>query len=167
MTQQGYQDVQDKQSMQYQHCIQVKMEESSALLKLPKSECPDIWTRPPRHKWPKAWSNMEDPVAPLERILYGLPLAGLLWKGQFERSSTGLGWDKVPNWECLFVHRQQSQFLSVCVDDMNLVGRKQNLNLTWENLMRLVDLATLFNIMNISKFSSGRLSSTSSAQTMS
>ena len=54
------------------------MEEAHKLLKVPKSECPDIWIRLPRHKWPKSWSNMEDPVVPLERNLYRHPLAGLL-----------------------------------------------------------------------------------------
>ena len=29
-------------------------------------------------QWPKSWSSMEDPVVPLERNLYGHPLAGLL-----------------------------------------------------------------------------------------
>ena len=28
---------------------QVKMEDAPKLLKIPKSECPDIWFRPPRH----------------------------------------------------------------------------------------------------------------------
>ena len=28
------------------------------------------WIRPPRHKWPKSWSSMEDPVVPLERNLF-------------------------------------------------------------------------------------------------
>ena len=55
-------------------------------LKIPKSECPDIWIRLPRHKWPKSWSSMEDPVVPLERNLYGHPLAGLLWERQFEKN---------------------------------------------------------------------------------
>ena len=32
---------------------QVKMEDPHKLLKIPKSECPDIWIRVPRHKWPK------------------------------------------------------------------------------------------------------------------
>ena len=41
---------------------QVKMEDAPKLLKIPKSECPDIWTRLPRHKWPESWSCMEDPV---------------------------------------------------------------------------------------------------------
>ena len=57
---------------------QVRMEDASTLLKIPKSECPDIWIRLPRHKWRKSWSSMEDPVVPLERNLYGHPLAGLL-----------------------------------------------------------------------------------------
>ena len=33
---------------------QVKMEDAPTLLKIPKSECPDIWIRPPKHKWPKS-----------------------------------------------------------------------------------------------------------------
>ena len=57
---------------------QVKMEDAHKLLKIPKSECPDIWIRLPRHKWPKSWSCMEDPVVPLARNLYSHPLAGLL-----------------------------------------------------------------------------------------
>ena len=52
---------------------QVKMEDAHKLLKIPKSECPDIWIR-------QSWSSMEDPVVPLERNLYGHPLAGLLWE---------------------------------------------------------------------------------------
>ena len=61
----------------------VKMEDAHKLFKIPKSECPDIWIRQPRHKWPKSWSSMEDPVVPLERNLYGHPLAGLLRERQF------------------------------------------------------------------------------------
>ena len=39
---------------------QVKLEDAHKLLKIPKSECPDIWIRLPRHKWPNSWSSMED-----------------------------------------------------------------------------------------------------------
>ena len=56
----------------------VKMEDAPKLLKIPKSECPDIWIRLLRHKWPKSWSSMDDPVVPQERNLYGRLLAGLL-----------------------------------------------------------------------------------------
>ena len=62
---------------------QVEMGHAPTLLKIPKSECPDIWIRLPRHNWLKSWSSMEDPVVPLERNLYGHPLAGLLWERQF------------------------------------------------------------------------------------
>ena len=87
---------------------QVKMEDAPKLLKkFPKSECPDFWIRPPRHKWPKSWSSIEDPVVPLERNLYGHPLAGLLWERQFEKLLLKRGWEKVSNWECLFVHREK------------------------------------------------------------
>ena len=73
---------------------QVKMEDAHKLLKIPKSECPDIWIRLPRHKWPKSWSSMEDPVVPLERNLYGHPLAGILWERQFEKILLKHGWEK-------------------------------------------------------------------------
>ena len=79
----------------------VKMEDAPKLLKIPKSECPDIWIRLPRHKWPKSWSSMEDPVVPLERNLDGHPLAGVLWERQFEKILLQHGWEKVSKcWEC-------------------------------------------------------------------
>ena len=71
-----------------------QMEDAPTLLKIPKSECPDIWIRLPRHKWPKSWSSMEDPVVPLERNLYGHPLAGLSWERQFEKILLQHGWEK-------------------------------------------------------------------------
>ena len=107
---------------------QVKVEDAHKLLKIPKSECPDIWIRLPRHKWPKSWSTVEDPVVLLERNLYGHPLAGLLWERQFEKIQLKHFWDKIPNRECLFVHRQKGFFLSVFVDDIKLAGKKQDLD---------------------------------------
>ena len=66
---------------------------------------------------------MEDPVVPLERNLYGHPSAG-----QFEKILLKYGWEKVSNWECLFVHREKGLFLSVYVDDIKLAGKKQNID---------------------------------------
>ena len=109
---------------------QVKMEDAPTLLKVPKSECPDIWIRLPRHKWPKSWSSMEALVVPLERNLYGHPVAGQLWERQFEKVLLKHGWRKVPNWECLFVNREKGLYLSVYVDDIKLSGKKQNISPT-------------------------------------
>ena len=111
-------------------------------MKIPKSESPDFWIRVPRHKWPKSWSSMEDPVVPLERNLYGNPLAGLLWERQFKKIQKKNGWEKVSNWKCLFVHREKGLFLSVCVcvDDINKAGKKQNIDPMWKVLNKEVDL---------------------------
>ena len=110
------------------------MEDAPTLLKIPKSECPDIWIRLPRHKWPKSWSSMEDPVFPLERNLYCHPLAGLLWERQFEKVLLKYGWEKVSNWDSFFVNHEKGLFLSVYVDDMKLAGKKQNINSMWKVL---------------------------------
>ena len=93
---------------------QVKMEDAPKLLKIPKSDCPDIWIRLPRHKWSKSLSSMEDTVVPLEQNLYGHPLAGLLWERQFEKIPSKCGWEKVSNWECLFVQREKIILICVC-----------------------------------------------------
>ena len=119
---------------------QVKMENAHKFLKIPNSECPDIWIRLPRHKWPKSWSGMEDAVVPRVLNLYGHPLAGLLCERQFEKILLKHGWEKIPNWECLFVHREKGLFLSVYVDDIKLAGMKQNLDPMLKLLNKEVDL---------------------------
>ena len=75
-----------------------------------------------------------------ERNLYGHPLAGLLWERQFEKVLSEHGWEKVLNWECLFVNRAQGSFLSVYVDEKELAGKKQNIDPMWEVVMKQVDL---------------------------
>ena len=89
-----------------------KMEDDPKLLTIPKSGCPVVWTHLPKHEWPQPWNNIVDPVLPLERTLYGHPVAGLLWERQFAKSLMELGWEKLTNWEWLFVH------LSIDVDDV-------------------------------------------------
>ena len=34
-----------------------QVKDAPKLLKLPKSECPDLWIRLPRHKWPKSMAQ--------------------------------------------------------------------------------------------------------------
>ena len=50
------------------------------------------------------------------------------------------GWETVPNWECLSVHRKHKLFLSVHVHDINMAGMLQNLALIWKKLMKDVDI---------------------------
>ena len=93
---------------------QVKLQDAPRLLKIPRSECPDVWIRLPRRKWPKSWSNIEYPVVLLERHLCGHPLAGLVWERHLEEVLWGLGWNKVPNWIlCSFIENK-GYFVNLC-----------------------------------------------------
>ena len=76
---------------------------------------------------------MEDPDVPLERNLYGHPLARLLWERQFDKILLESGWEKVSNWECLIVHREKGLFLSVYVDDIKWAGKTEKHRTDLEN----------------------------------
>ena len=69
----------------------------------------------------------------------------ILWqdcfgKGNLRKILLKHGWEKIPNWECLFVHREKGLFFSVYVDDINLAGKKQNINPMWKVLNKEIDL---------------------------
>ena len=76
--------------------------------------------------------------------------AGLLWERQFEKILLKHGWEKIPNWKCLFVHREKGLFLSVYVDDIKLAGKKQNIDPMW-NLLDHVYLGCTQRQCQISK----------------
>ena len=66
---------------------QVPLINAPALLGLPENECPETWISLPPSRQPDSWKNIQDPVCPLERNLYGHPLAGLLWERHFGSST--------------------------------------------------------------------------------
>ena len=78
---------------------------------------------------------MEDPVVFLERNLYGHPLAGLLWKRQFEKILLKHGWEKFQIGSVFWII-----LICVCGDDIKLAGKKQNLDPMWKLLNKEVDL---------------------------
>ena len=93
---------------------QVKMEDAHKLLKIPKSECPrhldsSTTTQNGQNHGP-VWKTQS---FLLSEICYGHPLAGLLRERQFEKVLLKHGWEKIPNWECPFVHREKGLFLSI------------------------------------------------------
>ena len=115
-------------------------EDARRWLKIPKSECPDVWIRFPRHKMAEIMGSIEDPVVLLQRNWYGHPLAELLWERQFEHASLELEWEKVSNWECMFVPRKWGLFLSKNVGAIKSAGKKQNLSPMWTNWRKNVDI---------------------------
>ena len=72
-------------------------------------------------QWPKSWSSMEDPVVPLERNLYGHPLAGQLWERQFEQVLLENEWEKVPKLGMLM----REKMILVCVRGRYKTGWKE------------------------------------------
>ena len=82
---------------------------------------------------------MEDPVVLLERNLYGHHLAGLLWERQFENILLQHGWENVPSWKYLFIHRERGLFLSVYVDGIHSAGKKHNIDPMWKVPNKEVD----------------------------
>ena len=98
---------------------QVRMEDAPKLLKIPRSQNVQRYgfnnTNGKNHG-----ENIEDPVVPLERNLYGHPLAGLLWERQFEEVLLERGWRKVPTCE--------------------MAGKKLKISPMWKKLMKNVDL---------------------------
>ena len=116
---------------------QVKMEDAPKLLKIPKSECPDIWINLPRHKWPKSWKTQ---LFLLREICTVILWQDYYGKGNLRKSYWGRAGRKCQISECLFVHRGKGLFLSVYVDDIKLAGKKQNLYPMWKLLNKEVDL---------------------------
>ena len=80
------------------------------LLKISKSEFPYFWIRLPRHRWPKSRSNIEDPVVPLERNVYGHQ--DCCGKDNSRRFCWNLDGEKFRIGNVFFVHRKQELFLS-------------------------------------------------------
>ena len=64
----------------------------------------------------------------------------LLREKQFEKILLKYGWEKVSNWECLFVHREKELFLFVYVDDIKKAGKNQNIDPMWRVRNKEVDL---------------------------
>ena len=113
-------------------CTQVKIEHAPKLLKIPKPECPDIWIRLPRHKWSTSWSNIEDPVDPLERNLYGRsPTCSSLVGKTIRGSSIGTKIEKSTELG-MSACSSKTRIILICVCGwLKLSGKKQNLHPMW------------------------------------
>ena len=120
---------------------QVKMEDVPQLLKNSKvrmSRCLD--TSSTTQHGQNHRRRLRIPWYLLNEIFMGIPYAGLPCERQFETALLELGWDKIPNWECVFVHRKQGLFLSVYVEDIKMTRKKKNVAPRWKKLMKNVDI---------------------------
>ena len=113
---------------------QVKMEDAPKLLKLPKSKCPDIWIRLPRHKWPKSWSSMEDPVVPLERKSVWSPIGRIAVGKTIWKSSAGTWMGKSTELGMLLRASNARSYSYRFYVDEKKADRKHNLDLVWKKI---------------------------------
>ena len=67
-------------------------------------------------------------------------LAALLWQKFAEWKISEIGFEKLVDWECLYVHREKKLFLSVYVDDLKMVGKKENMEPMWAELRKHLNL---------------------------
>ena len=100
------------------------------------------WIRLTRHKRPKSWSSMEDPVVPLwkESVWSSFSRTNMgkaIWESP---SGTRLGANSKLGMFYSLTEKKKELFLSVCVDDIKLAGKKQNINPMWKVLNNEVDL---------------------------
>ena len=100
----------------------------------------ETWITLPRSRRPRSWDNIEDPVCRLKRNLYGHPIAGLIWEKFCHKQLKSVGFQPIPGWESLFVHKARKLFLSVYVDDFRMAGPTEAVRQMWKELKKVLDL---------------------------
>ena len=83
----------------------------------------------PGHRWPKSWSNIEEPIVPHEQIYMVTHLPD--YCGKIRNSSVGRWTGESSKLGVLFL---------CIVDDVKMAGKKQNLDPMWKKLMTHVEL---------------------------
>ena len=99
------------------------------------------WVSLERGQWPKSWKGMTDLVCPLERALYGHPLAGAYWEHLYiDVAVYKCGVLPIPGWECLFDRPELQTLLSLFVDDLKVAGPNASVDKTEELLRKHLKL---------------------------
>ena len=102
----------------------------------------ETWVRLPRNRWPKSWSGMKDPVAPLRLALYGHPDSGGIWEQHCTKELTKAGFVAVlPDiWPSVFHHPKLDLLLVIYVDDFKMAGPEKNMDKGWKLLGDFIDM---------------------------
>ena len=89
----------------------------------------------PRDQWPAEWKDKYvKPVVRLKLALYGHPLAGLYWEKHAAEAIVRCGFTAVPDWECMYYHKELGLMLGIYVDDFKLVGKTSSIAQGWKLL---------------------------------
>ena len=99
-------------------CVSVHSEKNarcSQIVEITWSCVPSNLGTPTRFWKTKMMDNIPDLVVPLERNLYGHPSAGFLCEPKLAEVLSEERWERVPGWECLYMHRPRGLFTTVYV----------------------------------------------------
>ena len=124
---------------------QVKIDEDLTYLLGKGTKFVDAWVTIPRNRWPEAWkkdgAHWGDAYVRVRRNIYGHKVAALLQQKYAEWIiTTKCVFEKLVDWECLYVHREKRLFLSVYVDDLKMAGCQKNIAPMWEELNKYLAL---------------------------
>ena len=120
---------------------QVKMEDAPSLLKIPKSECPDIWIRLPRHKIAQIMvqygRSSRSSWAKSVRSSFSRTVMGKAIRESSIRTRSG----KSSKMGMFIRQPRKKDYSSLCMwTTLNWLDTNRNINPTWTILMREVDL---------------------------
>ena len=93
------------------------------------------WVMLPEDQWEDDWYNIEYPVVPLLRALYGHPDSGTYWEEHCDKHCQSVGFDPIPNWPSCYYHGKLSLFLVIYVDDFKMSGPEKHLPEGWKLIM--------------------------------
>ena len=118
----------------------VKKENASTSFKISKSECPDIWTRPPKTKMAKIMVQNRRPSRSSRQESVRSSFGKTIMEKQFLKVPLKHGWEDVYNGN---VHRstEQEDYSYPCMWTISNWHSRQNTKKpTWKILMEDVDL---------------------------
>ena len=101
-------------------CLVAQDKQQTQYLLMPRSKWKMLrnYWKFPRHKWPKSWSSVEDPVVPLERNLYGI-VGKAIWENLIEiwlGENSKLGMSLCTSWK---------RIILICVCGWHKIGWKE------------------------------------------
>ena len=97
-----------------------------------------IWLRLPRNRRPAELDKIDDPVVLLESNVYGHPLARSKWDRNLEELRLQIGKTFKFGNACTSIEKT-NYFLSVNVDDIKMLGRRESLAPRWARFRKKIE----------------------------
>ena len=103
---------------------------------------PPVYIMLPEELWTEEMCNMDCPVFPLHKALYGHKHSGVFWQEHCHEQATNAGFVPLStaSWPCVYWNDRLKLLLIIYVDDMKLSGPEKNMKEAWEAIGRNITL---------------------------